>query len=454
MKYFQYLAAILVAFTMMACNNDDNKSDVRPGLWTELDLIETFPGDTVLISGQVSNYIGLDRLVISCDAWGINKVYSLDGEHTKVFNFNYSMVVPDDATFDQVLKITVVDTEGSENKKSIAMTYLPGTEQPVSLTDIPSQIGVEYDTDALKGIYNLKFELSDSRQLKAARIEIPGIAYDKTLELKGRSATINERIEFPTAGNYPMTLTVTNENLNSKKYLSEIVVMPKEEENEIQDYPQMYMVCATENPADYMLGYYRFMYREAEMEYSCKRFYAPTDNYTVYFVPEKNMNCPDRFGVSPYVSSKLMNNKDYVVPVTIEKKGYYGIWLKLADHSFTIWPESVDGSTIYTGEWRITGSGFSSFWDWNFSEPMQPVDGNNYRRSIDVEINLSFTDTRYVLVTDGTWGRTWRSDGSWWWYNDPDGGGPSAIYESIGSSKARFTFDAAELWGTMKKIDE
>ena len=101
-KNLTKLVLLLVTVTMAACSEDG--ADQNPGLWTALDKIETFPGDTVLVTGQVSNYIGMRSVEITCAAWGIDKVYMLDGEHSKVFTYNYRMPVPQDATFDQQLR--------------------------------------------------------------------------------------------------------------------------------------------------------------------------------------------------------------------------------------------------------------------------------------------------------------------------------------------------------------
>ena len=65
---------------------------------------------------------------------------------------------------------------------------------------------------------------------------------------------------------------------------------------------------------DYLDGYYAPMTRKGEYQYEGK-IYADKANFQIYFTAEKTMD-GDLFGVSPYVNSKLMNNNDYVVPVT------------------------------------------------------------------------------------------------------------------------------------------
>ena len=117
------------------------------------------------------------------------------------------------------------------------------------------------------------------------------------------------------------------------------MVMFSEMENPIQDYPGMYVIDADENPDDYIDGYYRWMDRRGEYQYEGK-FYAAKDNSKIFFTPERTID-GDLYGVSPYVSSKLMNNNGYVVPVTIAKAGYYGIWIDLQAHTFSVWALEV-----------------------------------------------------------------------------------------------------------------
>lgn len=66
--------SLLLAFMYFVVGCDDDKEDVAPGLYVMSDEIETFPGDTVLVSGTASNYVGLESVTLSCEQWGIHKV--------------------------------------------------------------------------------------------------------------------------------------------------------------------------------------------------------------------------------------------------------------------------------------------------------------------------------------------------------------------------------------------
>lgn len=447
MKKYLFLMAVLA--TLISCSNDD--ANHRPGLWTAQDVIETFPGDTVLVQGQVSNYIGMDRVEIKCDEWGISQVYQLDGKHAKVFNYNYRMAVPEDATFDAELKITVTDIEGTENKKTIAMTYLSDTEAPVATTDMPWQVSVDFNATTGYGIYAFNLTATDDRQLKQVTVEIPDASYAKQFDVTGRAATVSESIQMDQAGTFPMTVTISDATGNTKKYEQQLVVMLAEDEDPISDYPVMWVVNASENAADYLDGYYAPLTRQDAYQYQGS-FYADKDGYQLYIVPTKTMDA-DLFGASPFVSSKLMNKQGYVVPVTIEQKGYYGLWIDIQAHTWSIW--SLDTSAAYTGSMSFAGCGFA---DWgvdawgNMSDEMTR-DGNRYTYTVKQNGNQSTHSYYGARVSDWGWILRYWSDatGCGWWVDDAGYGGSVGSYESTYEGDVIVTFDTAILWGTVKK---
>ncbi len=447
-KMIAKLTLPLVIIGMTACSSDD--ANHRPGLWTAQDIIETFPGDTVLVQGQVSNYIGMRSVEIRCDEWGISQKYELQGEHSKVFDYNYRMAVPANATFDAELKITVTDTEGTENKKTIAMTYLPDTEAPVATNDMPWQLNVDFDAAAGAGTYNFSLSATDGRELKQVTIEIPGINYSKSFEMKGRAAHVTEKILIAQAGTFPMTVTLADAAGNEKVYYQQLVVMLAEDEDPISDYPIMWMVNAAENADDYLYGYYAPMTRQGAYQYQGS-FYADKDGYQFYIVPTKTMSS-NIFGVSPYVSSKLMNKAGYVVPVTIEQQGYYGLWIDIQAHTWSIW--NLDTQNAYTGSLTFSGCGFKDFSDWGTPATEMTRDGFRYVQTVTQDGAYSGTRQYYAArVSDWGWILRYWSDanGCGWWVDDGGYGGSVGTYESNYDGEVEITFDTAILWATVKK---
>lgn len=446
-KIFSIIITVVAVLTLASCNDH---VDVRPGLWSELDLIETYPGDTVLLSGQASNYIGLKSLSFRCDAWGINQVYSLDGKHSKVFNYNYRMPVPENATFDQVLIITVTDTEGTETKRAITMTFTPDAEAPEIVSDLPAEVGVDFKDGS--AVYKMNLVVRDDRRLKKAVISIPSASYEHMVELSGKEANIYTEIPFTAQGTYPMTLTLEDNGGNQTIREVKVIVMQPEVDNGYEDYKIMWLVNADENADDYIEGYYMPMARKETYCYEGK-FYADHDNFKIYFTTDKTMD-GDLFGSSPRVSGKIINNNGYVVPLTIESKGYYGIWLNIEEKTISLWP--LDTSEAYTGSLTVSGCGFKEFGDWgNTGEEMSR---NGFVYKYQLTQNGSYTGTHcYYAARVSDWGyilRYWKADdGSCgWWEDKTNGGGSVCEYSSTYDGKVEIMFNTGILWGSMKKV--
>lgn len=445
-----YLLLTLICF---AVGCDDDKEDVAPGLYVASEEIETFPGDTVLVSGTASNYAGLASITLSCEGWGIHKVYDLNGQNPKVFNYDYRLVVPKTAAFEENLLITICDVNGWETKKNVLLTYIADMESPVMQTQLPSRIAVDFNTATNKGSWNLNLKFTDDRDLKSVRMQIPDMQIDETVAVSGRSGELKRTIDF-TTGEFPVTLTVTDAGGNETIVNTTVVVMLAEEEDPFEDYPVMWVVNASEKAEDYLDGYYAPMIHKGEYQYEGK-FYADKEDFQVFFTSGKTMN-GDLFGVSPYVNSKLMNKNGYVVPVTIAEPGYYGVWIDLQAHTYSVWKLEFS-TTPYTGSLTISGCGFSDFADWGTSATEMARDG--YRYTCTLNQIGGYTATRqYYAARVSDWGyilRYWTSDeGCGWWEDTTNAGGAVCSYTSDYDGEVQITFDTAILWATIKKITE
>lgn len=437
------LMAMVATSALSSCNDDYD--EVAPGNFIETERIETFPGDTVIVAGTASNGSPITSVSLVCDAWDINEIYDRSKYDDKVFNYEYKLIVPEDATFNQTLTVAVRCENGKTTVREIPMSYLPDTKAPVVSPEINSQVGIDFDTQLREAVWNLKFNAIDDRQLSKVVIDIPGIAYNKTIELSERICSVNEKIEFTTVGSYLCTITIADASGNQSVYEVTVMAMLAEMEKPIRDYAGIYVVDANENPDDYIDGYYHWMDRYGEYQYQGK-FYAATDNSKIYFTPERSLK-GDLYGVSPYVSSKLMNNNGYVVPVTIEKAGYYGIWIDLNAHSYSIRPLEL-GSDIYSGVLRVSGTGFT-FGDWGL--PEDDMVKNGYRYTYTTSLAKGYTGDYQYYFYSPDWAHVFRADaeGKWWFES---ASGSCVTYHTDYSGPVVVTFDAAMPWATIKKI--
>lgn len=432
-----------MAVITVACS-EEGEND-RPGLYTADEMIETFAGDTALVSGTVSNYVGINSIDIQCDAWGISHTIDLAKHHPKVFNYSYQMVVPTDATFPQELLVVVKDKNGLENRKAITLKFLPDMVAP-TVSGAPSeQVSIDFDPDTQSAVWNIDMSLSDDRALSSIRLQIPSLYIDETTQIEGRSYDYQKSIEITQVGTYDAYITVTDASGNTNDISTQIISMLAEDEDPVSDYDGLYVVDAAEDEADYIDGYYRYMDRMGEYQYQGK-FYAATDNAQMLFVPSKSMTS-DVIGASPYTQSKILNKRGYVVPVVIEKKGYYGVWVDLQAHTCSVWSLDIDASTTCADPLWMSGTGFS-FGDWAASDQMTKV--GTYRYQVETSIDGSYTgDRQYYFYTDG-WARVFRADndGKWWFES---ASGTCIIFKTNYDGAVVVTFDTAAPWATIKK---
>ena len=433
----------LVASVLPGCSDDYD--DVAPGNYVDTERIETFPGDTVTVKGTVTNGSPITNVKLVCEAWNINQIYNRSAYKDNVFNYEYKLIVPEDATFNQTLTVTVECENGKKTVREIPISFLPDTNVPSITSTLNAEVGLDYDPETQKAVWELVFDVADDRALSTAAIAIADIAYNETIELSGRTGTVNKFIEFAAAGAYTCVITVTDTAGNQLVNNVTAMVMLEETENPIQDYAGMYLVDANENPDNYIDGYYRYMDRQGEYQYQGK-FYASTDNAKLYFTPERNLT-GDLYGVSPYVSSKLMNNNGYVVPVTIEKAGYYGVWIDLNAHSYSIWPLEI-AADVYTDVLRVSGTGFE-FGDWGLPTD-DMVKKTTYRYTYNTSLVEDYAGDYQYYFYSPDWAHVFRADaeGKWWF---EAASGSCVIYHTDYFGPVVVTFDSALPWATIKK---
>ena len=442
------LLFLMILSSLVGCS-DENDS-LLPGLSVEQgSAVATFPGDTVLIKGTASNFAGLSSITLTAKNWAIEKVFDLAKQKPPVFNYEYQLIVPKTATFDENLNVRVIDVNGKISEKMVLLTFLPDTKVPVLQSQLAERIAVDFDPKVEVGRWNVTLSVTDDRELKEINLQIPDLGFNMTETLTGRSGQFNKTIDFIAPGEYPATVTITDSSDNKIVVQVVVVVMLKEEEDPITDYPQMFVVNADENPDDYVNGYYRYMDRTGAYQYY-GRFYAPKDHTPILFVPTKSVD-NDLFGVSPYVNSKLLNKNGYVEPILLPKKGYYTIYIDIQSHSYSISEFTVPAET-YTGYLIASGTGFT-VGDWGYSGEMRLVDSENpYRKEVEMKLVDGYTgDFQYYFANNITWNPVFRSDTEVnWWFAAASGSVIS--FKTNYAGKVMVTFDTAELWGTIKKI--
>lgn len=448
------LSTLLILF---ACSQEGR--DALPGIYLKNQTIETFQTDSLFLTGTVSNYVGLASLTFTCDEWQYEKSYDLSSQKPVVFNYDHLLIVPDNATFDSpVLVITATDINGLQSHKEVPVKYLVDQIAPVLKPALPEQFGVDYDLSVGNGVWEADFTVYDRRGLKTLTVEIPGLSMkdELTFDDERMSHSYKKTITFDTQADYEVQITATDLVGNMYELNAQAIVMVPEVEDPVMNWPGLYLVDADEDPNDYVDGYYRFMdvcydADGATIPYTYQgTFYAPTDNMSLYIVPTKSMDA-DIIGLSPRISSKIMNKKGYVVPIPVPAKaGYYGLYVDLINHTFEFWEVDPEASTTLCTEnvW-VSGTGFNEFSDWGALTDPMIKDGYRY---IQEGLSVKAGFVAYYFYT-ADWARVFRaSEDSHYWFESADGtcAKPSTEYEG----EVVITYDTVLPYGIMKKKTE
>ena len=435
-----FVLFLTAATVLAACQK--SYDGVVPGNYIARGEIGTFAGDTVLLSGQVSTPAGIESLSLECEAIGLAKTYDLSANTPAVYNYEYSVPVPKTATLPQEITVSVCAANGEKNVGSVALKFTPDVTNPVITTSLPAQVGVELDPNTGIGVWICSIAAKDERELASITVEIPGISYSKTIAQSGRIGLFEDEITFTEVANYPASITAVDATGNKTVLEIELVVTPVEEQDPISDYAQMYIFDAEENPADYIDGLFHYMYRQDggyEYKANIRTYKADTK---LYISPVKNAD-EDIFGVSPYVSSKILNKRGYAVPVVIPEAGCYEFTVNILSQSYSY--TAIERTPI-AGPFYVSGVGFTTFADWGTTDALADLGNDIY--SVVVGIDGSAATHQYYFYTDG-WETVYRCDeeGNEWAIA---ASGACIKYSTEYTGDATFYLDTALPWGWIK----
>ncbi len=450
MKWISASLRVLVCLTAAALISCKEDSSTPPGISVESGDISTFPGENVVIKATVSDEVGLESITLTCAALDIVKVYDLSGQKPVVFNVSYQFFVPanTDTSVTAEVVIEARSTSDKRSDRSIPITYLTDTTAPV-ITTPGSEIGVDFDETTETGEAEAAFSFTDDRGLASARLEIESIGFDESAALSGRSGEVTFYPVFTATGDFDATLTVTDAAGNSANKPLVFQVVGGEPSNPIDDYACMWIANTVENAADYVLGYYQYMTRTAAYTYTVE-YYAPAGAQVV-FVPTQTLDGPDYYGRSPQSATKILNNKDYVIPVTITAEGYYNITINIQAQTLTLYPHIPASTNPFAAD--IKGYVWTDGYD-NQTTPAAAVAGNPMRLTCPLVVYAVADAWPALQFTDAAWANTWKPlyDSAWaviGWGHNIDGNGAS--FGSIGAGTYPTVFDMETMWVTVKK---
>lgn len=280
--------------------------------------------------------------------------------------------------------------------------------------------------------------------------------YDRT-PYHDRVFAYNYTLAVPADATFPQTLTITATCKNGLSTVRRIPItyLPDttepeaedidEDEDPVADYDGMYWSLAEENPDDYIDGFWHYMDRKDAFQYEGK-LYAAATNTKLYITPRRSLET-DVFGESPLVKGKLLNKRGYVKPITIAAPGYYGIYVDLKAHTFSLWPLDIS-ATPYNGPLRMSGTGFA-FGEWGLpDEDMTQTADYRYTWTTTLLGDYSGDYQYYFYSPD--WAHVFRADneGKWWFES---ASGSCIIFRPQYEGEVTVNFDTALPWAEVKR---
>ncbi len=456
-----HLCTISLVASLFLTGCQQEGAELRPGLYLDTEAIYAFAGKEVKISGQASCYTGINSVAFRCEKWGINDVTDLSWQKPVVWNFDYTLKVPQNADFPQNLIITVTDVNGSEMKKTLRIDYAPATTAPY-VEGLRKQIAVEYADDATTATSDVALVLYGEDNLRYAVVQIPDLTIRDTITLSAKEEKLRLVYDFAAqAKTYPMSITLCDQSGNITLSESEIVVMPKEKQDELKDHEYLLVFKSNLNESDYLYGYYQYVERKDAFGYEVN-VYAESDETEFFFTTEHNTDGTYKFGLSPYISDRIIStqsyDKNYVKPFR-PGKGYWGLYINLKDNYIEKWeyvPSQATTSTLYIASDNgvfVAGAQFA-----------KETSRENYIHQFDYTLKAVHSSKWFLFADKDYWGwapnntfvrywRPWDAGGEigGWWTDINSEGGSGNLPNVQEDTDVSICFDTAIPWCWIKK---
>lgn len=185
------------------------------------------------IVGTAEAAAGIEYISVKCAAYSVDKTYDLSKYAPASYRFTVTLTAPSGITGEEKVTVEVMGVDGSKGSGSLPVLFDGDSDKPVISVDATGDTQLSTEGTA---IYSYSAALVDNQGLAQATLSCEALSLNKTWTLGGASEVISEEISFAAAGDYTLSLTVTDITGNTESAATVVTVWPTDTEAPVITY--------------------------------------------------------------------------------------------------------------------------------------------------------------------------------------------------------------------------
>ena len=320
------LVFVLGLFSLIGCRGNDTPLLVDnnpPQLQLTASTIHAAQGRTIVLTGIISDGVGIKSINLKNDDWYLDKtiVLTQDSLH-KTYQLSYQFLVPLNApNTPETIQVTVTNVGGKTTSGTINVLedgdFVPPT---INITGSVND-GVTL-VPAPSDHFNIQLTVNDDRRLGYLTVKAPSLGLNDSIgNIPGKTYTYtNNSIPIPQVqASYVFTIAVADSagNIVTKTLNVQVKVS--------WDFDKMYLsdVSSASLLTSDLFGVPMLVNKTAPFTYQAL-YFCEAPNTSIKFLAQKTAFGPNCFGVDPNNSGKLTNNVN-AAGIVLPSVGYYKI---------------------------------------------------------------------------------------------------------------------------------
>lgn len=444
------------AITIGCSDNDSVSVDSTPEFVSILDEISSLPGEKFTFESVVSDPAGIKSINLKYEPWFLDKTIIKDSL-PDIYELAYDFNIPTDAVENSthVIPVTVTNAGGKTETKEFVITLDRDIVNPVILITKPINGATILIGEGIE--VSLDITVTDA---ELAEFKIESTLLNEIIPITGTTYNYTKDLDISNSGSYTFTISATDTSGNVETGTVSVNVL-----NELL-FDAMYITSLTDNAAltadlfghPYVSDPSTIVGEDGNV--FTAKYYSPSVNTEVRFLPQKGSFQPYTFGANPNVPGELvLGTGSDVDPIVLPEIGYYEITMDLRDQSYTVTPYTpsdtpydqvyILGRGVFVGDTSVCTNntdGSAQCWHFKSGKPFVKDASNTYLWSLDVTVDDQPDDAGangFILnANPAGWAPFWRVDNA----GDPDatvpGGGANYVFPDSALGKDyTFTFD-------------